>query len=226
MYVIYIQAMIKTIPNILAWSSNDFALQLTRLADFEVIDIDITVVPFADKNTVSVKESISMLASRKLAISFHLMEVEPIDSINLILKSGLNIDQIFIHQEADLTRVEGLPRNVQEKIGITIKRETKLKDIKFYNNYSSIQLMTGIFAGQGSVFDEEALAKSLALRSMGFEGEIGIDGGVNLNTAKIIKDYPIDRVSLGSYIHKSKNPMLDIMKLNLALNMRTVEESY
>lgn len=218
--------MIKIVPNILSMSELEFAEQLAHLADFDVIDIDVAVSPFTKESTVSLKKAIDIIKNNKRLVSFHLMESNPKESIELIVSSGLDFEQIFVHQESNLSFTSLLNKALKEKIGITLKRESRVKELEFYKDYSSIQLMTGTFGGQGNEFDEQALAKSLELRDLGFDGEIGIDGGVNLNSAKDVKEYPIDRVSVGSFFHKSKNPLLDKMKLDLALNMKSVEESY
>ncbi len=216
--------MIKIVPNILSSSNEDFTTQLSRLESFESIDIDICEAPFTLKNSVNVSTAIDLLSLCDKNLSFHLMMHNPIESLALLNKSNLKIETVFIHQESNIVGLEN--QNYKFSIGITVKRESRLKDLSFYNKYNSVQLMTGTFGGQGLEFDEESLSKSLLLRDMGFTKEVGIDGGVNLNTAKIIKDYPIDRVSVGSFIHKSKNPQLDSMKLTLALNMRNIEESF
>jgi len=216
--------MIKIIPNILTENERDFEIQIEHLSIFPLVDIDIAVSPFTEKSSVALEKTINLIKKfSRINYTFHLMEENPEKSIQQILECNLNIDQVYIHQESNISIFKTLQSKVKKKIGITIRRESRLRAIDFYNQFGAIQLMTGVFGGQGNEFDEESLAKSLQLRDMGYEGEIGIDGGVNLQSAIIIKDYPVDRVSVGSFIRKSQNPMLDKMKLDLALNMRTVE---
>jgi len=216
--------MIKILPSILALDSLEFTKQLTNLSVLDEIDIDISTHPFTEKSTLNLDESLNLLQEWKKKITFHLMEENPSKSISSIIKSDLIIERIYIHQESRIKFLEDLDKNTLNKLGITIKRESWLKDVEFYKQFASVQLMTGSFGAQGNDFDEDALSKSLELRELGYEGEIGIDGGVNLRSAKIIKNYPINRVSVGSFFSKSKNVELDKMKLDLALNMQTEED--
>lgn len=219
----YNQVMIKIVPNILSRDSSDFIKQANMLKGFSLVDIDISTTPFTDQSTISLEECIKLLSGYDFKLSFHLMVQNPEDSIKEIIESKLKIEQIFIHQESDIEFVKKLSQETKTLLGIVIKRESRLKNIEFYSSFNSIQLMTGNFGGQGAEFDEISLSKSLELREMGYVEEIGIDGGVNLKSAKIIKDYPVDRVSVGSYFHQSENLELDRMKLDLALNLKAVD---
>ena len=79
--------------------------------------------------------------------------------------------------------------------------------------------MTVEIGSQGGKFQEEVMEKIDELRSLGYSGVVSVDGGVNLNTAKFIKNHNINRVSVGSYFSKSNDIKLARMKLELALNM-------
>src|SRR5690606_33134550 len=91
------------------------------------------------------------------------------------------------------------------RIGITVKAETQMQAVEFYNQFPEVQLMTIETGKQGNPFMPAVLEKSQWLRSEGFTGMISIDGGVSLYTAETIKSYPIDRVSVGSFLSKSPN---------------------
>ena len=51
------------------------------------------------------------------------------------------------------------------------------------------------------------------LRADGFEGEIGLDGGVNKQTLSQIINFPFDIVVVGSAIAKSENPKSTYLEL-------------
>ena len=50
------------------------------------------------------------------------------------------------------------------------------------------------------------------------KGLIALDGGVNIKTAPLLKNYPIDKVSVGSYFSKSNDLQSDLNLLNQTLN--------
>ena len=54
---------------------------------------------------------------------------------------------------------------------------------------------------------------SKKLRADGFEGEIGLDGGVNKQTLSQIINFPFDIVVVGSAIAKSENPKSTYLEL-------------
>jgi len=69
-----------------------------------------------------------------------------------------------------------------------------------------VQIMTVEPGEQGHVFLPEQLKKIQELRAIGFEGEIMIDGGVNLETILEVEKAGADVVYIGSVIWKSENP--------------------
>lgn len=90
-----------------------------------------------------------------------------------------------------------------------------------WREFDEVQLMTIKSRSQGQKFEPNLLSKALKLREKGFEGVIGIDGGINLETAATIAEYAreevIDRLSVGSYFQKSTELPTSRDKLILAL---------
>ncbi len=213
--------MIKICPAILTDKIDEFEKELKEYSPlFEVIDIDVNVKVdnFKGKVTVPVENFISLLEKYpKNFFNIHLMTEFPLEEIKKTVSSPVFKNLRFIiHQES---RIDNqiftlLGRN---RIAATLEVESELETIEFYKKYSEVQFMTVEVGYQGATFQTKVLEKAKKLKSLGFEGIISIDGGVNLETAEIIREYPIDRVSVGSYFSKSSHIENDLKQLNDAL---------
>lgn len=217
--------MIEISPAILTNDKGLMAKLLGVYAQFDTpqIDIDFVESSFAGNDTVPVEDVISTLVANPVQkkIGFHLMLEKPERAARLIVQTKEVSDyMLFIHFESEYTFIFDKSIDL-EKVGLAFNLETKLPDIKVLSQFPEIQFMSIETGKQGNPFDESAADKVAELRNMGYTGRVSLDGGINLKTAPVIKDWPIDRVSVGSYLQKSKQPELDLMKLQLALNLRT-----
>ncbi|MCA9380724.1 hypothetical protein KC678_00475 [Candidatus Dojkabacteria bacterium] len=214
--------MIKISPAILVSSESEIDKQLENYTKiFDQIDIDINVDgdDFEGKVTLDIQKVISdVIPFSDTSFSFHLMVSKPIELINKIEQSEL-ASRIYyiIHQEAHYQEViEKInPRN----LGICIKAESRLKDIDFYKQFKEVQLMTIETGKQGNPFKPEILERVEWLRNEGYEGIVSLDGSINLNTASLVKDFDVNRVSVGSFFSNAEDVNLNKQKLELALNM-------
>ena len=96
------------------------------------------------------------------------------------------------------------------KVGLAIKPETKIKEIeKFLPNINMLLIMS-VEPGKGgqkfieATIDKIREAKKL-IDKLNLETEIEVDGGINLNNAKIIKDEGVNIAVVGTAIIDSKD---------------------
>lgn len=195
--------MIKIYPAILVSNSEKFLKQIKKYSSLKRVDIDIAKKPFTDRGTVSLSDIFEFLP-KKWDIGFHFM-VQKISEDDLEFLKKMGECRIYIHQESE-NRVEELRKILPNaKFGVVIKIESDLMDLEFYNKFDEVQVMTVNIGSQGGKFKLEAMEKCRQLRKMGFEKTISVDGGINLETAMIIRDYPVERVSVGSFFTKTGN---------------------
>lgn len=206
-------------PAILVSNMEDFEKQLALYTEFaECIDIDINVE--ADKFrgivTVDIESVLKKITSGSVhypVCNYHLMVTFPKKYVEMIYQYDVTFNRIYLHQEADLEDIE-----ITDKIGITVKAETPMREIEYYKQFSEVQLMTIETGAQGNPIKPEILERSRWLRNNGYEGEISIDGGTNDKTAELIKQYPIDKVSVGSFFSRANDPKSNYEKLQQLLN--------
>lgn len=193
----------------------------------DFIDIDIQDGELVPSSTLSVDEALEVLEDLEVPetqITWDLMIKNPEQAVAQI-KEKYPENKIIVHQSAELGFLDGHDL-IAEKIGVAINgKEKLLKKQDLYKRFHSVQLMTIQAGKQGQEFMPLAIEKSVALRNMGFEREIAIDGGVNLHSAEIIRLYAqeglVNKVSVGSYFQKSTALELDYKKLLLALNLQS-----
>ncbi len=213
--------MIEISPAILTSEIVEFQNQLNELTGFKSIDIDVIRHPFVDNTTLQIQDVVNFLEKlTQINFGFHLMVEFPLEDLEF-LKASFFKDRnlrIYIHQEAEISKLDsfGWPELWQR--GITVKLESELREISYYQNYPEVQLMSIKTGWQGGKFDSAVLQKVEFLRKNGFTGKISLDGGVNLETAQLIKDSDINRVSVGSLFSKSHEDRKIFEELNNILN--------
>jgi ribulose-phosphate 3-epimerase len=91
--------------------------------------------------------------------------------------------------------------------GISVNPEQNLADFEdLLELVEHVQIMTVEPGAQGNKFLSQRLSLANELKSAGFNGTIGIDGGVNPETLPVIMEYPLDILSVGSALSKAKDP--------------------
>lgn len=212
--------MIEVVPAILESNIDHFLDLYNSYSDFLKIDIDISRTPFTPTNTVELSNLIQTLNFKKQSIGLHLMVVDPERDLITLVESGLEQEnlRIYLHQEIDLTFLKDFDWPKSWAKCVVVNSLSKLKDLDFYNQFAEVQLMTVQIGFQGGEFNVNSLSKVDELRKMGFNKEISLDGGINLESAKIIRTKDINRVSVGSFLKSAINKKIAYNKLEELLN--------
>jgi pentose-5-phosphate-3-epimerase len=142
------------------------------------------------------------------------------NQLNSLLNSSLTQKkiEIYLHQNEGFLATLSSKLPLNWKIGVYVLKDEELNDLNFYNNFDEVLFMTVSIGFQGGEFDTRVLSKVDRLRSLGYNGKVSVDGGVNLETAKLLRGHNIDRVSVGNYFKKSRNVEYDYEELYQALN--------
>lgn len=139
----------------------------------------------------------------------HLMINNPIKFVEQFAKAGA--DYFVFHYEAcdDVKSVIDKVRQNNMKVGISIKPKTPVKDIVEYLPLVDLVLVMSVEPGfGGQKFDNNSLAKIKELKEYKIENNLNylieVDGGINLETSKLVKDAGADVLVAGSYIFKGE----------------------
>ncbi len=140
----------------------------------------------------------------------HLMIEEPEKFIENYAVSGAHI--ITFHYEAtdDANSVIKTIKSYNVKAGISIKPETDVSVLKDLLKDLDLVLIMSVEPGEGGQsFLPSALDKIEYLNKIRSDFKldflIEVDGGINLETAKKVKEAGADVIVAGSYIFKQKN---------------------
>ncbi|MGD9909098.1 MAG: ribulose-phosphate 3-epimerase [Candidatus Izemoplasmatales bacterium] len=141
----------------------------------------------------------------------HLMMDDPIPSIKDYALSGA--DSITFHYESDPSRVKEAIDEIKKygkKVGISIKPLTDIQVIFPYLDQLDLILIMSVEPGKGGQkFIPESLDKIKLLDEMRKQNHyhyiIEVDGGINQDTSKLVKDAGIDVAVVGSFIFNQVN---------------------
>jgi len=144
--------------------------------------------------------------SKGLPIDAHLMIEEPWKYYDDFVKAGATT--LIIHAEAcdDLRKRILQIKEAGALPGVSVKPGTPISMIfDVLDMVDQVLVMTVEPGFSGQDFMAEMMEKVKALRERGFKGHIGIDGGVNLETAEMCREAGGDILAAASAIFKAKD---------------------
>ncbi len=161
----------------------------------------------------------------ELPIDVHLMIEHPWLFFEDFVKAGG--DLLIVHSEAcsepggefDLKNVLLRIKGLGVKTGVSIKPKTSVDTLKgalgdeWLRHVDQVLVMTVEPGFGGQSFMSDMVPKISQLREMGFKGDIGVDGGINAETAKICREAGANVLVAGNYIFNSENRVASIGNL-------------
>jgi len=192
-------------PSIL---SADFAnlerdIELIEKAGADWVHVDVMDGHFVPNITIGAPVIKSLRKVTKLPLDVHLMIENPWNYINDFAKAGSDI--ITVHQEAC---VDNLPEVVAQiksygiKAGVSIKPNTSVDAIKDILNEVDMVLVMSVEPGfGGQSFMCNSIPKISEIRALAPEVYIQVDGGINAETAKLVREAGANVLVAGSSVY-------------------------
>lgn len=143
----------------------------------------------------------------KYTLEVDLMVENPIEAAVSWEKAGA--DMFVFHIETlTIEEMNVFSEKSKASIGVSAHGDTSMESLAEYAEHADYIQLMGIkeIGSQGQPFDEEVLDKIAYLRERFPLMSIGVDGSVNLETIKRIKEAGADRFICGSAIVKQENP--------------------
>lgn len=141
-------------------------------------------------------------------LDVHLMITEPHRYIKEFAESGA--DMITFHTEAgsDVSETIKLIRSFGKKAGIAIKPATPVSEVyKYVSDVDMILVMTVEpgFGGQGFIPETEEKIRELRsfCNEKGIDLDIQVDGGINAETSRWVREDGANVLVAGSYLFKA-----------------------
>lgn len=204
----------KINPTILTKDKSDYVMQVIRDAEFaNELDIDVIDWSLTPGKTITAAESLDVPVD--VIYNFDLMMDYPSKAVKVLVED-VRVRKIIINLHS-LDNIDDLLELITQKGIITAVsfHNADQYDLlkRYFQKVDSIHIFAIQPGAQGNNFRPGMLEYSKKLREDGFEGEIGLDGGVNKQTLPKILNYPFDIVVVGSAIAKSENPRSTYLEL-------------
>lgn len=212
---------IKIAPSILAADFGNLADDCEKIdksnADWFHLDVmDGLFVPNISFGMPIVK-SIRQMTKKPLDV--HLMIVEPERYIDKFIEIGSDILTVHIEATSKMDYIIDKINHAQIKSGIAINPDTPISKLNDYISKVDLICLMGVHAGFGGqkfiekTFDRLEELKNV-LNSKNSSALIEIDGGVNENNFKKLKNLGADVLVAGSYVFNSSdyNSAIDLLK--------------
>ncbi len=171
------------------------AINKLNSSNADYIHFDVADGKFVESKYLCIPELVKLLKLSKKKNDVHLMVENPIKYIEQIKK--LNVDTITIHAEINQALrsiIETIKKN-NIKVGLAIDLDTSIDAIKPYIKMIDRVLIMSVKAGKGGQeFQPKVLEK---IKRIPGDIEVEIDGGINDETIKYVKD--VDIVVSGTY---------------------------
>ena len=148
-----------------------------------------------------------------MPLDCHLMTKNARELAKVYIESGANIvtaqiesfacqDQIFEYIE--------FAKSKKALVGLAIEPKTEIKRILPYLDKLDVVLVMSVKTGaSGQIFDQSVLSKieylSTLKKHQNMNFLIEVDGGINDQTARQVKDAGADIIVSGNYVYNSKN---------------------
>ncbi len=140
----------------------------------------------------------------------HLMISNPLKYIKNFADAGSDIITFHYESKSNVMDVINEIKACGKKVGLSIKPDTKVFEIEKYLPYLDLVLVMSVEPGfGGQKFMPSAvnkIAKLAKIRNeLGYNYEIEVDGGINADTVKLVKEAGVDVVVAGSFVMNSNN---------------------
>lgn len=199
--------MVKIAPSILAANMENLIEDIKQVSNFgaDYIHIDVMDGKFVPNETNGLMMLKTAKKSTNIILDVHFMVENPIEYIKDFIEEA---DIITFHVEAvnkiQAEEIINLLKAKNKKVGIALKPKTSLNEIiPFLNKIDMALIMTVEPGFGGQKLIPETIEKIEQLRKIKPNLDIEVDGGINLETADLVKTAGANVLVAGTAIFKS-----------------------
>ena len=203
---------VKISPSILSANFSRLGSEISKLekAGADLIHIDVMDGHFVPNITIGPVVIKNLRKYTSLPFDVHLM-ISPVHKyIQSFAQAGADI--ITVHPEAtkNLKKTIKKIRSFGKKVGVSLNPETSINKVLPVIKLIDIVLVMSVNPGfGGQKFIKNMLKKSIKLKkeihNKNLKVKIEMDGGINFENAKLVRDAGVDIIVSGTTIFKKNN---------------------
>ena len=199
-------------PSILAADFNNMDQEMKKINDSncEFVHLDVMDGIFVPNTTFDEKLVKDLRNKTTKVFDVHLMIENPQLVLDKYYEAGA--DYVTFHLEACPNCLDIIKKYKAQnkKIGLSIKPNTKVEELNQYLEYLDLILVMSVEPGfGGQKFMDSSLSKIKYLKDMkeknNYQYIIEVDGGINKDTAMLVKEVGCEAVVAGTYLFKNEN---------------------
>ncbi len=197
---------VKVAPSVLSANFADLRAEIHSVVQggADLLHLDVMDGHFVPNITFGPPLVKSIRGVTTLPLDCHLMITEPTKYVDAFIEAGA--DWISVHAEApdDVPAALARIRVRGKRAGIVLNPATPLDRLRrFLPNADYVLVMSVVPGFGGQKFMADVLPKVRGLRDGGFEGDIEIDGGIDLATAPLAREAGVDILVAGTAVFRS-----------------------
>lgn len=206
---------IEVAPSLLAadFSCLESEIRRAEKAGADRLHIDVMDGHFVRNITLGPFIVRAIRKTTKLPLVAHLMIENPEKYAEEFARAGSDLIVFHIEATKDPKSLIADIKKFKKKAGISLKPKTKVDSIKdILPLVDEVLVMTVEPGFGGQEFMRDQLPKIKAIREV-YEGDIAVDGGINLETATLARQAGANVFAAGTYLFGAKNMSDLIAKL-------------
>ena len=182
-----------------------------------MLHFDVMDGVFVNNITYGIPVLAQVLKVTDMVLDVHLMITDPLKYIKEFARACADIITFHIESESDIMETIKAIQQTDARTAIALKPNTPAESVFPYMEYLDMILVMTVEPGFGGQKFMDMTEKIRKIRKYadekGFDIDIQVDGGINGETAPLVKEAGANILVSGSYLFKAENMEDTVRKL-------------